>query len=157
MIKRYGLELLGEDRLPQLVEEERYNVSIENITDPKTVTNFCQEALRLDTKAEEFVFAIFLDTQGKVLGISEISHGNVNTAPLNSREIFIRALLLGAAAMILVHNHPSSGIEPSMADEATAQRIYEAGQLINIQLIDSIIIGGDRFFSFKESQIILHN
>jgi len=94
-----------------------------------------------------------------VLGICEISHGNVNTAPLSSREVFIRALMIAAAGVILVHNHPSSGVEPSMADEAVTQRVYEAGILVGIPLVDAIIVGaGGRFFSFRENQrIILHD
>ncbi|MCD7883443.1 MAG: JAB domain-containing protein [Lachnospiraceae bacterium] len=151
-INKYGIELVGEERLPQLVTEGTYSMSGENLTDPNAVASFCRNSLRINVKAEEYVYAIFLDTRGNIIGVSEISHGGVNAAPLSIREVYMRALLTAAVQIILVHNHPSTNVDPSMADEAITRRIYDAGDLIGIHLLDSVIIGGDNYYSFRENQ-----
>ncbi|MCD8014603.1 MAG: JAB domain-containing protein [Lachnospiraceae bacterium] len=151
IVKKFGIELDETDRVPKVVEEEMLQTSRQTLCEPEDVFLFCKNSLHLDRKAEEYVYLFCLNIRGKVIGIYEVAHGGVSTAQVSVREICVRAALTaGAVTMILIHNHPSTFVEPSAADEAITRRIREAGAIINIQLLDSIIIGGDNYYSFKE-------
>ena len=91
-------------------------------------------------------------TKGKPLGVFEISHGTINQSICNPRDIFIKALLCGAAGIILAHNHPSGDVAPSKNDMEIYKRVKEAGQLLGIGLLDNIIIGNG-YYSFTENHI----
>ena len=90
-----------------------------------------------------------MNTKNKVIGVFEISHGNVNSSIVGTREIFQKALLANAVSIILMHNHPSGDPSPSREDIEVTRRIVEAGKIIGIQVLDHIIIG-DRYSSLKE-------
>ena len=92
---------------------------------------------------------VALNTKNKPLGVFEVSHGTVNQSVCSPRELFIKALLCGAANIILAHNHPSGDIAPSKTDVENYRIVKEAGQLMGIKLLDSIIVG-DGYFSFME-------
>ncbi|MCD7818377.1 MAG: JAB domain-containing protein [Lachnospiraceae bacterium] len=156
MVKKYGLEVSEIERIPHLVEEGAFYTSVRILQEAAEVEHFCRETLKMDKKAEEYVYLLCFDIKGSVLGLYEISHGDVRSSILSPREICIRALLSGASGMLIVHNHPSGSTEPSLTDEAITQRIYEAGVLINVPLIDSIIIGtAGHYYSFREEQKII--
>ena len=78
----------------------------------------------------------------------------MNVSLITPREIYIRALLSGAVQIILCHNHPSGNAMPSEQDIAITKKIKEAGEMININLADHIIIGSDSYLSFKEAKIL---
>ena len=86
----------------------------------------------------------------------ELSHGTINYTVISPREVFIRLCLCGATNFILAHNHPSGDTIPSTADIELTQRIKEAGQLMNINLLDHVILG-DSSFSFKRDSDIFTN
>ena len=98
--------------------------------------------------AEEFFWMLCLDCKGNVIGAHEVSHGELSSSTVHPREIFKRALLNNASAIIVSHNHPSGDPEPSMADIALTSRIVECSKLIGIRLLDHIIIG-DNYYSFS--------
>lgn len=99
--------------------------------------------------AEEYVYTLALDNKNKATGLFEISHGTVNSSVISPREIYIRALLLGASSIILFHNHPSGDVTPSKDDILVTKRVKAAGELLGVELLDHIIIG-DTYYSFKE-------
>ena len=125
------------------------------MTDCKKVFEFSIKELRLDKKAEEYAFMLAYDTKKSLIGVFEISHGTINTALLSNREIFMRALLIGAANIIIVHNHPSGNILPSGQDRDVCKRIMNAAKLLEIPLDDFIIIGSGEYYSFRKENELL--
>ena len=97
--------------------------------------------------------AVFLDAQNQVMGIY-ISNGTVNQAVVYPREIIRHALLIGSSCIILVHNHPSGHPRPSDADIRLTKAIHDIAKMLDILVHDHIIIGGERFFSFREEGIM---
>ena len=83
-----------------------------------------------------------------------ISIGTVNYTCISARDIFRYALSYGAVNIIVVHNHPSGDPNPSQEDFVTTRRLLEASELIGIRMIDHIIIGDNRYTSFKENNIL---
>ena len=86
---------------------------------------------------------ILLDSQGDVKGISEISIGTLTEALVHPREVFKVAIYASAAAIVFFHNHPSGSITPSASDISTTRNLKEAGKILQIKLLDSIILGSN--------------
>jgi hypothetical protein len=81
-------------------------------------------------------------------------HGTMDACFTSPREIFSKALLVGAVGIILAHNHPSGYSEPSMADFSLTKRIKEAGKLLNVELLDHIVVGNNCYLSLCEEGIL---
>lgn len=91
---------------------------------------------------QESIFAILLDTKSRVIGIPrETTRGLIDSTPTHPREIFRDAITESAAAVVLVHNHPSGDPTPSMEDINATRRLVEAGRIIGIPIFDHVIIG----------------
>ena len=84
------------------------------------------------------------------LGFHVCSVGTVGSALVHPREVFKIAILANAAAVILVHNHPSGDPLPSGEDKQITKRIKEAGELMGISVLDHVILGDERFYSFAD-------
>ncbi len=103
---------------------------------------------------EEF-FAIFLNRANRVLGIYHLSSGGITGTVADPRLLFIAALKLGACAIILAHNHPSSNMLPSKADKELTGKIKEGGKLLEINLLDHLILTRDNhYYSMADDGII---
>lgn len=137
-----------------LLKEKGVNYETMRIDCPGKISLMLQALLHMDELAEEHCYMVALDNSNKVIGIFLLSKGTVNECLISPREVFMRALLIGAVQIILCHNHPSGNITPSMEDDKLTMRIKEAGKLINIALIDHIIIAGSQYFSFDEAGIL---
>ena len=120
-------------------------------TTPAVVAENMQELFSLQNKTEEYLYLIAFNAQNDVTGIFEISHGNVTSTFVSSREIFQKALLACATNIILVHNHPSGHPEPSREDINVTRKIYQAGRFMDIELSDHIIIAKEGFFNLADS------
>lgn len=96
---------------------------------------------------------LILDTRHRVLGIHSIVRGSLNSAQVRVGEIFRQAVRLNAAAIIVIHNHPSGDPTPSGEDIALTRAIIQAGQLLDIEVLDHIIVGRNRYASLKERGI----
>ncbi len=118
------------------------------LSSPSEVVNFFNAELS-ESKVEKFI-AVLLNTKNEVINWEVISIGSLNASIVHPREVFNRAIKRSAASLIVVHNHPSGHIDPSREDINITKRLFEAGQLIGIPLIDHIIIGRDKYYSFKE-------
>ena len=106
-------------------------------------------ALLQDEPAE--VFAILcLTTKHRVIAYHEVSRGTLDSVPAHQREVFTAAVLSHAAAIIACHNHPSGDPTPSPDDLAITRRLAAAGDVLDIPLLDHIIVGDGRYYSFKE-------
>lgn len=118
------------------------------LSSPNDVVAFFSAELN-ESKVEKFI-AVLLNTKNEVINWDVISIGSLNASIVHPREVFNRAIKRSAASLIVVHNHPSGHIDPSREDINITKRLFEAGQLIGIPLIDHIIIGRDKYYSFKE-------
>lgn len=114
------------------------------------IDKFCRESLWLHKRSEENVYVLMFNSALNLLGVSLVSRGIVNNAVVSPREVLYRALLSGASAIILVHNHPSGDIVPSKQDMSVTERMLKACDLIGITLLDHLIIG-DSYYSFKQN------
>lgn len=99
----------------------------------------------------EQLIGIYLDSRNKVIKKETISIGSVDANIIHPREIFKIGIIESASALILVHNHPSNDPEPSYEDIEVTKQIIKAGEIIGIELLDHIIIGGKRYTSMKEN------
>lgn len=104
---------------------------------------------RLSEKKKEYFLAILLDTRGRHIRTAEISIGSLDTSIVHPREVFKEALAASAATVIFVHNHPSGDTEPSDDDISLTKRLADAGNIMGIDVIDHLIIGGGDFRSLK--------
>lgn len=94
-----------------------------------------------------------LSTRGHVLAYHELSRGTLDTSWLHPREIFKVALLANAASIVLGHNHPSGDPTPSHEDLIATQRTIRVAEIIGVDLLDHIIVGGHQFLSLKERSV----
>ncbi len=108
----------------------------------------------------ESVRVICLNTQSKVLAVEEVTRGTLNESLFHPREAFRPALARQAHAVILVHNHPSGDPRPSDADMHVTRRMRQAGELLQIEVLDHVILGAPRngtdknFFSFRDEGML---
>ena len=102
---------------------------------------------------ETFVVAC-LDEKNRMLHVEEISKGSLNASLAHPREIFFTAVTVRAAALICVHNHPSGDPEPSREDMDVTKRLVEAGKVLGIRLLDHLVIGDQRYFSFADEGML---
>jgi DNA repair protein RadC len=93
---------------------------------------------------------ILLDTRNRVLEIVEVYQGSLNSSPVRVGELFKAAVRRNAAAIIVVHNHPSGDPTPSPDDVAVTRAIVQAGKLLDIDVLDHLVIGGGQCVSLKE-------
>lgn len=103
----------------------------------------------LREEAVEVFAVLLLDGKHRVSGMAEVSRGTLTTSLVHPREVFGPALRMGAAAVIVAHNHPSGNPEPSKEDLAVTRRLIEAGQLLGVPVLDHVIIG-DSFVSLRD-------
>ncbi len=119
---------------------------------PLTVAEYFMEELRHKNR-EEFI-VLMLTSKSTLIKKLVLSIGTVNKSLASPREIFVEAIRCNAVCIILIHNHPSGDPTPSRADIDVTRRIKEAGELIEIKLIDHIIIGDNKYTSFSECELI---
>jgi len=102
-----------------------------------------------DLPQEEF-HALLLDTRHRVVREALVTRGTLDASLISPREVFRLAVVEGAAAVILVHNHPSGDPSPSPNDWAVTRQIAEAGRTLGIPVLDHVILGEGRFTSLAE-------
>lgn len=110
-----------------------------------------REAQRLPSQKEAFL-CLSLDTRHRPLAVDLVSLGSLQSSVVHPREVFRPAVALGAAAIIIAHNHPSGEVHPSAEDEAVTDRLREAGRILGIPLLDHLILGSGRFYCFAEER-----
>ena len=98
----------------------------------------------------ESFFALYLNHANRVLGIKKISESGVSSTIVDVKIIMQAALLCNASGIILVHNHPSGNLKPSQEDLSITQKIKEASQFFNIQLLDYCILSSTAYISFAD-------
>jgi DNA repair protein RadC len=106
--------------------------------------------LEMSMLEQEHLRVILLDTRNRILTISTVYKGSLNSSMIRVGELFRGAIRRNAAAIIVAHNHPSGDPTPSPEDVAVTRQVVQAGQLLDIEVLDHIIIGRGRFVSLKE-------
>jgi len=104
----------------------------------------------LETLKQEEFRVILLDSANAVIDEQVVSRGSLNVSVVHPREVFKKAIAESAAGVIALHNHPSGNSQPSEEDRQITRILAEAGKIIGIQLIDHIIIAGQKYYSFAE-------
>ncbi len=122
------------------------------LNSPHEVFNYLLYELR--GKKREIFMVIYLANNNRVLSIEKLSEGTITETAVYPREIFARAHSLGASKLVLVHNHPSGQIHPSKEDIKITKIVALAGLLLNMRVIDHLIIGEDRYYSFAEEGLM---
>lgn len=100
--------------------------------------------------SREHVIALYLDGSHRPIAYSIISTGSATESVVHPREVFQRAVLVGAKSLIMAHNHPSQDLTPSGEDRDATRKILKAGQIIGIKLLDHIIFNDFEIYSFQE-------
>jgi DNA repair protein RadC len=118
------------------------------IRNPEDVYQLLAHSMR-DLDHEVFT-VFFLTSKNEILAIEELFRGTINTSAVHPREVVKRALQHGAAALICAHNHPSGNPEPSPQDRMLTRELKEACRLMEIALLDHLVIGHNRYWSFAE-------
>ena len=131
----------------------RYDVR-KKIQSPNDIFNIAQNVIHANEYTEENLWLITLDTKNNITGIFTVSTGSLNSTIVHPREIFKRAVLQNAASIIICHNHPSGDPAPSQEDINITKRIYDAGKILGIELLDHIIIGDNKYTSLKEKGVL---
>lgn len=144
-VKSIQLKAIAEisNRLSKSYAIQRFKV-----TSPSSIANIFMEEMRYLKR--EHIKVVFLDTKNGIISDKDISVGTVNTSLVDPREVYTDALEVGAVNIILLHNHPSGDPEPSLDDIEVTKRVFEAGRVIGIELLDHIIIGDGDYTSLKE-------
>lgn len=108
----------------------------------------------LGSRSREVFTCLFLDSQHRVQRCEDLFFGTLDGAAIYPREVAVRALQYGAAAVIFAHNHPSGVAEPSNADRRITERLCAALALFDIRVLDHVIIGSGCEFSFAEQGLL---
>lgn len=98
----------------------------------------------------EHFWAVLVNTKHRVTGIEEVARGSLSCTIVHPREVYKAAVIANAAAIVLVHNHPSGDPTPSREDIEITRRLRDAGELLGIPVLDHVIVGGDRYVSFVD-------
>jgi DNA repair protein RadC len=106
---------------------------------------------RLRGLRRESFQSLLLDGRHRLLSIDEVSVGTLTASLVHPREVFREAIRSAAAAILLVHNHPSGDPAPSAEDQAVTRRLQAAGELVGIRVVDHVIVSEGGYYSFRES------
>lgn len=104
---------------------------------------------RLRDFRHEVFRVVLLDSANQIIREVEVSEGILNKTLVHPREVFRQAIIESAAAIILIHNHPSGNIMPSREDFLLTEQLVKSGNIIDIKVLDHLIIGKDSYYSFK--------
>ena len=144
--------LLAAIELGKRINREVDIIKNTKLTSAEIVYKYYKE--KLGDKKQEYFYAIYLDSGKKIIGDKLLFIGTVNYSLVHPREVFKEAYLLGASAIICVHNHPGGNPLPSKQDYEITENLTEASKILGIKLLDHIIICKNNYYSFLENNDI---
>lgn len=148
-VKAIQLKCIGEISKRISMAQHLQGITLESA---KAVADYYMEQLRYEER--EVLLVSMYDAKCRLIGDEMISVGTVTSSLVSPREIFLRAVGRHAVTIILLHNHPSGVPEPSPADKRATEQVKLCGDMLGIHLSDHIIIGDNRYYSFKEQGLI---
>lgn len=116
---------------------------------PKLLFDYYKEKFK--NKNQEYFYAVYLDIKNRIIKDKLLFIGTINFSMVHPREVYKEAYICDAISIILIHNHPSDDVLPSKNDFITTNNLIEVGKLLEIKVIDHIIIGKTKYYSFKEN------
>lgn len=122
-------------------------------SEPKTIADYYMEDMR--HLSYEKVIVIFLNSRGDYLGEKELFKGTATASLASPREVFIEALKFEAVNIVFLHNHPSGDPKPSKEDWILTDNLVKIGKMMQIPLVDHIIIGNMKYYSFSENRCLV--
>ena len=131
----------------RLVRDEDRDYQPRALNCSKDVYDFFKDLEDLD---RESFYCAHLDQKNRVISCEEVSKGTVSASLVHPREVYKAAILSSAASIIVTHNHPSGDPSPSAEDRDIMRRLGNAGRILGIPLLDSVIIGHGRYYSMKD-------
>lgn len=150
-VVKYKTKLIEQQRVVLEKELSVYCPEVDRkMNSPEKIVTLARDYLHMHELPEEYMYMVCMNTKLDMIGVFEISHGNVNSSIVGTREVFQKALLANAVCIALIHNHPSGDPKPSREDVEVTKRLIEAGNILGIQVLDHIIIGRPEFSSLKE-------
>ena len=137
----------------KLIKEKTgvYHDGRKGVNNPDILYELGKQVLSEYINEDREAFAvILLNAKLKPVGYYVVSTGTLNQSLIHPREVYKKAIIASAYAVMLLHNHPSGDTSPSNEDIQVTQRLVEAGELVGIEVLDHVIVGDDNYYSFKE-------
>lgn len=131
-----------------LVRESETHVYNECVTNADVIYNFCKDTLNITDSPVECLYVFGVDVYQNIICFAQIAQGSIDSCITSTASIFRFLLLSNAKCGFIVHNHPSGNFMPSVNDREITQKIIHAGNLMNINIVDHIIITNDNYYSF---------
>lgn len=131
-----------------LVKQSLAHPSPVRIRDSQTAYRLLEPLF--DGLDREHFMVVGLDAKHAVIGINTVSIGSVTLSIVHPREVFKPLILMNASAVLLAHNHPSGDSTPSQEDRALTRRLKDAGELLGIAVLDHLVLGEGRYYSFAD-------
>ena len=144
--------LLSALELSKRINKEVDTIKNIKLNNTEVVYKFYKD--KIGDKKQEYFYCVYLDNQKKVLDDKLLFIGTINYSIVHPREIFKEAYLLGASAIICIHNHPGGNVLPSKQDIEITNNLVEVGKLLGIKVLDHIIICKEKYYSFLENHDI---
>jgi DNA repair protein RadC len=152
---------------PRTIKFKTIKAVYETLTVKEEITNYLKTGTRytaprqvyetfsfLMQETKEHFMTLHLDGKNRIICMDLVSIGSLNQSIVHPREVFKTALLSNAAAVILVHQHPSGDPAPSSEDISITRRLKEAGEIMGIKVLDHIIVGDGEYLSFVERGLL---
>jgi len=157
LIELQEIDGIGPAKAMQIVALFEFNkrhsfskVEAKPIKTAKDVYDYCHP--KLNGADKEHFMILHLNTRNRIIKDEIVSIGTLNSFIIHPREVFKSAIKESSNAIILVHNHPSGDTEPSEEDNEITKLLFKAGELLSIKVLDHVIIGNDKYYSYKDSQ-----
>jgi DNA repair protein RadC len=128
----------------KIIREEKREIKI---SDAEQVRKYLKEFQEED---REHFIVLGLDTKNKILYREVVTIGILDACIIHPREVFKKAVMMSCSKIILAHNHPSGDPTPSQEDLDITKKIMEAGEILDIKVLDHVIIGKDKYWSYSE-------
>ena len=132
----------------ELVRERRKKLKAKKVCSPEEAARVVRDYLR-EPDREVFVI-LALSTKNEVIGINTVSIGTLDASLVHPREVYKPAILLNASSVIVAHNHPSGDPTPSREDRDVSNRLFEAGKILGVDLLDHIVVVAEGYASLKQ-------
>ena len=131
----------------QMVQEQNFTYNSRTILSAKEIVKYINEFEELEKATEEHTILICLNRKNQIVAYTELAVGRDNFCCVDMKSIFKTVLMCNANKFILVHNHPTLSAEPSKQDIDITKKIKQASEIMNIEFLDHIVVGGNSFVS----------
>ena len=150
---RSNMKLLGELAMHyQVAYQPERPAEMPTINCPQDVQSLLGPEMK--DLAQEQLRVLLLNTRNQVMAQRIVYQGNVNSSIIRPAEVFRAAIIDSAPSIVIAHNHPSGDPTPSPEDVKITRELVEGGKLLGIDLLDHVVIGGDKFISLKERKLM---